>query len=69
MLRRGTCEAEACKQVAQNAGPARSTARCCVSQQQVDTRYTTLVLNDTAQVDDGAMWPASFAVMSIGPAE
>jgi len=34
-----------------------------------DTRYTTLGFNDTAQLDDGAMWPASFAVMSIGQAE
>jgi len=34
-----------------------------------DTRYTTLGFNDTAQLDDGSMWPASFAVMSIGPAE
>ena len=34
-----------------------------------DTRYTTLGFNDTAQFDDGAMWPASFAVTSLGPAE
>jgi len=34
-----------------------------------DTRYTTLGFNDTARLDDGSMWPASFAVMSIGPAE
>lgn len=34
-----------------------------------DTRYTTLGFNDTAQLDDGSMWAASFAVMSIGPAE
>lgn len=34
-----------------------------------DTRYTTLGFTDTAQLDDGAMWPASFAVASIGPAE
>lgn len=34
-----------------------------------DTRYTTLGFNDTAQLDDGAMWPASFAVTSLGPAE
>jgi len=34
-----------------------------------DTRYTTLGFNDTAQLDDGDMWPASFAVQSIGAAE
>lgn len=34
-----------------------------------DTRYTTLGFNDTAQLDDGAMWPASFAITSLGPAE
>jgi uncharacterized protein YdhG (YjbR/CyaY superfamily) len=34
-----------------------------------DTRYTTLGFTDTAQLDDGSMWPASFAVTAIGPAE
>ncbi|MBR21262.1 MAG: hypothetical protein CMF57_02265 [Leifsonia sp.] len=34
-----------------------------------DTRYTTLGFNDTAKLDDGAMWPASFAITSLGPAE
>jgi uncharacterized protein YdhG (YjbR/CyaY superfamily) len=34
-----------------------------------DTRYTTVGFNDTAKLDDGAMWPASFAVVSIGPKE
>lgn len=34
-----------------------------------DTRYTTLGFNDTAQLDDGAMWPASFAVTKVGAAE
>jgi len=34
-----------------------------------DTRYTTLGFNDTAQLDDGAMWPASFAVTKLGAAE
>jgi uncharacterized protein YdhG (YjbR/CyaY superfamily) len=34
-----------------------------------ETRYTTLGFNDTAQLDDGAMWPASFAVTSLGAAE
>ena len=34
-----------------------------------DTRYLTLGFNDTAQLDDGTMWPASFAVTALGPAE
>lgn len=34
-----------------------------------DTRYTTLGFNDTAKLDDGALWPASFAITSLGPAE
>ena len=34
-----------------------------------DTRYLTLGFTDTAQLDDGAMWPASFAVTKIGTAE
>lgn len=34
-----------------------------------DTRYTTLGFNDTAQLDDGDMWPTSFAVTRSGPAE
>ena len=34
-----------------------------------DTRYTTVGFNDIAKLDDGAMWPASFAVTSIGPTE
>ncbi len=34
-----------------------------------DTRYTTLGFTDTAQLDDGAMWPASFAVTKVGAAE
>lgn len=33
-----------------------------------DTRYTTLGFNDSAQVGDGAMWPASFAVTKVGEA-
>lgn len=34
-----------------------------------DTRYTTLGFNDNAKLDDGAMWPASFAVIAVGPKE
>ena len=34
-----------------------------------DTRYTTLGFNDTAKLDEGAMWPASFAVTKIGANE
>lgn len=34
-----------------------------------DTRYLTLGFNDTAKLDDGAMWPASFAVTTVGAAE
>lgn len=34
-----------------------------------DTRYTTLGFNDTAKLDDGAMWPASFAVTKVGAKE
>ncbi len=34
-----------------------------------DSRYTTLGLNDTAQLDHGAMWPASFAATTIRPAK
>jgi uncharacterized protein YdhG (YjbR/CyaY superfamily) len=34
-----------------------------------DTRYTTLGFSDTAQLDDGVMWPASWAVLKVGAAE
>ena len=34
-----------------------------------DTRYLTLGFTDTARLDDGAMWPASFAVTKLGAAE
>ncbi len=34
-----------------------------------DTRYLTLGFNDTAQLDHGAMWPASFAVVKVGASE
>ena len=33
------------------------------------TRYPSLGFNDTAQLDDGAMWPVAFALDTIGPAE
>jgi len=32
-------------------------------------RYSTLGFNDPARLDDGAMWPTAFALMSLGPAE
>jgi uncharacterized protein YdhG (YjbR/CyaY superfamily) len=32
-------------------------------------RYATFGFSDTARLDDGAMWPASFALKSLGPAE
>lgn len=31
-------------------------------------RYSTLGFNEHANLDDGEMWPASFALLSIGPA-
>ena len=34
-----------------------------------DARYATLGFNDTANLDDGAMWPTSFALKSLGAAE
>ena len=34
-----------------------------------DTRYTTVGFNDNAKLDEGQMWPASFAVLSLGAAE
>ena len=32
-------------------------------------RYSTLGFNDVAALDDGAMWPTSYALTTIGPAE
>lgn len=32
-------------------------------------RYATLGFNDDAMLDEGAMWPTSFALTGIGPAE
>ncbi|MGN8246845.1 iron chaperone [Cellulomonas soli] len=32
-------------------------------------RYATLGFNDVAQLDDGGMWPAAFALVELGQAE
>ncbi len=32
-------------------------------------RYSILGFNDSAALDDGALWPTSYAVTAIGPAE
>ncbi len=32
-------------------------------------RYSTLGFDDTANLDDGAMWPTSFAIKELGAAE
>jgi uncharacterized protein YdhG (YjbR/CyaY superfamily) len=32
-------------------------------------RYATFGFNDTAKLDDGAMWPTSFALQELGDAE
>ena len=34
-----------------------------------DTRYPSLGFNDTAQLDDGNMWPVAFAIKKLGAAE
>jgi uncharacterized protein YdhG (YjbR/CyaY superfamily) len=34
-----------------------------------DARYATLGFNDTANLDDGAMWPTSFALTALTAAE
>lgn len=33
------------------------------------SRYATLGFNDSAHLDDGAMWPTAFALTSLGPVE
>ncbi|MBI5494465.1 MAG: DUF1801 domain-containing protein [Deltaproteobacteria bacterium] len=33
------------------------------------SRYATLGFSDSANIDDGAMWPTSFALKRLGPAE
>lgn len=37
--------------------------------QKFNTRYATLGFNDTANLDEGAMWPASFALTELTAAE
>jgi uncharacterized protein YdhG (YjbR/CyaY superfamily) len=38
------------------------------SAQKFDSRYATLGFNDTAKLDDGAMWPTAFALKELTPA-
>jgi uncharacterized protein YdhG (YjbR/CyaY superfamily) len=38
------------------------------SAQKFNTRYATLGFNDTAHLDDGAMWPVAFALKELTPA-
>ncbi len=35
--------------------------------QRFDTRYATLGFNDTANLDEGAMWPTAFALKALTP--
>ena len=37
--------------------------------QKFKTRYSTLGFNDTAKLDDGAMWPTAFALKEMTAAE
>jgi uncharacterized protein YdhG (YjbR/CyaY superfamily) len=39
------------------------------SAQKFDARYATLGFNDTANLDEGAMWPTSFALKELTAAE
>jgi uncharacterized protein YdhG (YjbR/CyaY superfamily) len=39
------------------------------SAQKFDARYATLGFSDAANLDEGAMWPASFALKELGAAE
>ncbi len=39
------------------------------SAQKFNTRYATLGFSDTANLDEGAMWPTSFALMELTAAE
>lgn len=34
-----------------------------------ESRYSTFGFQDNARLDDGAMWPASFALVALGPEE
>jgi uncharacterized protein YdhG (YjbR/CyaY superfamily) len=37
--------------------------------QKFNTRYSTFGFNDTANLDEGAMWPVAFALKELTPAE
>ena len=37
--------------------------------QKFDSRYATLGFSDAASLDEGAMWPTSFALVELGAAE
>jgi hypothetical protein len=39
------------------------------SAQKFKTRYATLVFSDQAHLDDGAMWPTSFALTELTAAD
>ena len=39
------------------------------SAEKFDARYATLGFNDAANLDEGAMWPTSFALKELGAAE
>jgi hypothetical protein len=39
------------------------------SAQKFNTRYATLGFNDTAHIDEGAMWPTAYALMELTEAE
>jgi hypothetical protein len=39
------------------------------SAQKFNTRYATLGFNDTANLDEGAMWPTAFALKELTAAE
>jgi hypothetical protein len=39
------------------------------SAEKFDARYATLGFSDAANLDEGAMWPASFALKELGAAE
>jgi hypothetical protein len=39
------------------------------SAQKFNTRYATLGFNDTAHIDEGAMWPTAYALMELTAAE
>ena len=39
------------------------------SAQKFNTRYATLGFNDSANLDDGAMWPVAYALKELTPAD